>query len=329
MSREDIIKRFGKILAEHGPLLSTEYDRLDIPDKPSRRLLFAHCGSWQNAVKEATQTCNLKLEPREVESSPHPEVLRLMQQVEDLKKSLQTSKLHLHGTEFKFGVISDTHIGSLFCDYGLLDVAYETFAARDVKIVLHAGDLLDGQKVYKGHDFEVETSGADSQINLCVDRYPRHDGITTYFINGNHDRSFWKRSGIDVGPKITTKRPDIVYLGYQEEDITLGDEPQNVVVRLFHPEGSGSAYALSYLAQRYVSELSNVNKPHLLIHGHTHKFNYMYYQNVFILQAGALQKQTPFMRGRKLASHQGFSIVDLVVTKKGVASMKVEFFPCY
>jgi predicted phosphodiesterase len=328
MSKDDILRRFAGILKEHGPLLSTEYDKLDISDKPSRRTLFTYFGSWQNAVREAANCYNLilsKPEKKFVASETHPEVQKLRQQVEDLRKHLQTPKLHLRGTEFKFGVISDTHIGSLFCDYGLLETAYEVFVSRDVGIVLHAGDVLDGQKVYKGHDFEVETFGADGQVNVCVDRFPFHEGITTYFINGNHDRSFWKRSGIDIGPKISAKRADLKYLGYQEEDIVLGDEPHTVVVRLFHPE-DGSAYAYSYKPQRYISELNPVNMPHILIMGHYHKAEFLLYQGVYVIQSGCMQRQTPFMRGRRYSAYLGFWIVKIKINENGVTRITPEFF---
>ncbi|MEM4720873.1 MAG: metallophosphoesterase family protein [Candidatus Methanomethylicaceae archaeon] len=311
---------------------SGQYDRLDVPKKPSRWTLRQYFGPWKvmlQKLKDSIPTLPDERKPPD-EIAEQDEVRKLREQIEGLRRHFNTPKHHLHlkGEVFSLGVVSDTHVGSLFCDYGLLDAAYKIFKSRGIELVLHAGDFFDGQKMYRGHEFEVEVIGADEQVKLAVERYPYVEGIKTYFINGNHDRSFWKRAGVDIGQKITTVRPDIVYLGYQEEDIILG-ESFPVVIRLFHPEGTGSAYALSYLAQRYISELTSSNKPHILIHGHTHKFNYMYYQDVFVLQAGTLQRQTPFMRGKKIACHLGFSILEITTTKQGISRTSIEFFPCH
>ena len=313
-SDREVLERFANILAEYQTYSSTAYDNLRVENKPSRSVLSRICGSWGRAVEEANRL------------QRHTDIRILRQQVEDLTKSLQTTTLCLEGTEHLFGIVSDTHFGSLFSDIGLLRNAYQIFNSRKVHTVFHIGDILDGQRVYKGHEFEVLESGADGQIDLCVHQYPQYNSITTYFINGNHDRSFWKRSGFDIGPKISMKRSDLVYLGFQEVDVKLGDpDTHQATVRLFHPE-DGSAYAISYKGQRYVSELSSVVKPDLLIMGHYHKSEFLYYQDCAIIQAGCLQKQTPFMRGRRLSAALGFWIVKLVTNENGIAHIAPEFF---
>lgn len=326
MKKEHLLKRLVEIIREHGALTATQYDRLDVPWKPSRSTLRVHFGSWTEALAAVEQELHAYQGANQNPEGNDSEIQILKRQLAELAGNFQTKKLHLHGTDHRFGVLTDTHFGSLFTDLGLLNIAYDIFANRGIQTVLHAGDILDGQKVYKGHEFEVSVTGADGQIELCAEQYPYREGITTYFINGNHDRSFWKRSGIDIGPKISTLRPDLVYLGYQEEDIVLGDEPNQAVVRLFHPE-DGSAYAISYKSQRYISELSTISKPHLLVMGHYHKFEFLYYQDIFVLQAGCIQRQTPFMRGRRLAAMTGFIIVELKINEKGISSIKPEFFP--
>jgi predicted phosphodiesterase len=316
-SPSELIERFAEIIQLYQIGSSTEYDNLKVQNKPSRSTLTKIYGSWANVINEA-----MSLDCERVD------IKVLRKQLDELQRSLQTPTLHLSGEEIIIGVLSDTHLGSRFADLGLLDFAYETFADYGVGTVLHAGDILDGQRIYKGHDFELDKFGADAQVDFCVERYPSIDGITTYFIDGNHDRSFWKDAGNNTGKKISQNRADLVYLGYQEAEIVLGD-PENgkkATVRIFHGE-DGSAYAISYRPQRYLTELPGKHKPDMLIMGHYHKAETLYYQGVIAVQAGTTQRQTPFMRGRRLSAALGFWIINMTINETGIARVGFEFFP--
>ncbi len=94
--------------------------------------------------------------------------------------------------------------------------------------------------MWHGHAYEIHTAGADAQVKLCVERYPMFKGMTTYFILGSHDLSFFKRAGVDIGNLISSKRKDLVYLGQEEADIWVKARKGKVVMRLSHP-GGGSA----------------------------------------------------------------------------------------
>lgn len=330
MTKDDILQRFAEILKDHGSLLSTEYDKLDIPSKPSRRALFTYFGSWQNAVHEASSLYNLSLEKPEKKSGGpeyHPKVLKLMQQVEDLSRQIQTPKLHLDGVDHTVGVISDTHLGSLYADMALLDFAYDVFESEKVATVFHVGDLLDGEKMYRGHDYELSVHGADGQVDYCANKYPKRAGITTYFIDGNHDRSFWKRSGVNTGSKIAIQRSDMVYLGYQEADLNIGEGECTATVRLFHAEDGANSYAISYRPQRYISELPSGTKPDILLIGHYHKSELLFYRGVTAIQAAATQKQTPFMRGKRISAAVGFWILNITVGPHRVVKVGAQFYP--
>lgn len=327
-----LLQQFAEVVKKHNVTDSGEYDTLKV-EKPTRSTLRKRFGSWKASLEAA----NLHIsgaavsfaphcEAVEPEPEEHPEVRVLRQQVEELTRHIQTPNLYLDGVVQTFGIVSDTHFGSIFADHALLEFAYDVFESAGAKTVLHSGDMLDGERMYRGHEYEVSCAGADAQVSLCVENYPKRGGITTYFIDGNHDRSFWKRSGINTGEKIAQRREDMVYLGYMESDIVIGEGDCKATIRLFHGE-DGSAYAISYKPQRYVSELPSGTKPDILIMGHYHKAEQLFYRGVTTFQAGTTQKQTPFMRGRRLAAAIGFWLIKVTVGPHRIVKIRSEFYP--
>jgi predicted phosphodiesterase len=312
-----MIEKFARIVKDYGIIKSSQYDDLNIPGKPSRRALCRKFGSWQECLEKV-------LKP--ITPQQNNEILRLTKQVEELSRHLQTTQLQLDGRTHRFGYITDTHIGSLFADISLLETAYKIFESEGITKVLHSGDMCDGIKVYKGHEFELSTNGEDAQINLVSEKYPKINGIITYFITGNHDRSFWKLTGSDIGQKIQSKRPDMVYLGYQEANIVVGEGKYKATIRLTHPE-DGTAYAYSYKVQKYIAELPSGTKPDVLLIGHYHKAEMLYYRGVVAFQGGTTQHQTPFMRGRKISAAMGFWTLDITVGPNRIISVASKFYP--
>ena len=114
---------------------------------------------------------------------------------------------------FKYGVISDTHMGSKSQQQTFLNYLYDRFAFEGIKSVLHAGDITEGYGMRKGHEYEVFLHGADEFIQYVIDTYPFRDDMETYFITGNHDHSFIKSAGLNIGNIIGKSREDMKYLG--------------------------------------------------------------------------------------------------------------------
>lgn len=228
----------------------------------------------------------------------------------------------------KFGLIGDTHIGSLYCRIDLIKAFYETCATSGIDTVLHAGDIFSGWKVFRGHEFELRDVGFDAQLARLVSEYP-DNGITTRFITGNHDSSFTNSIGIDVGAAIAKDRSDLIHVGQDQGRISFHNaEGQQYNVMLLHP-GGGSSYALSYRPQKLIESLEGGTKPHLIGIGHYHKAEMMpSYRNVTGIQAGTFETQTPFMARQGLAAHVGGWIIE-VVPGKTYNRVKAEFIACY
>jgi hypothetical protein len=212
--------------------------------------------------------------------------------------------------------VSDTHIGSLYEHSDILHLAYKIFREEGITTVYHPGDICEGEKMYRGQEYEIYAHGADNQVDACCERYPQFKGITTYFIEGSHDLSFYKHSGTDIGPKIFTKRPDLVCLGREEADTLIQTKHGEIILRLVHP-GRGSAYALSYHVQKYIESLAGGQKPNVLLIGHYHKAEYLpCYRNIFSLQAGCFNPRTGIRTDHGVKSIYEIKVGDMVLTHK-------------
>ncbi len=182
---------------------------------------------------------------------------------------------------FSFAIIADTHLCSIEERLDDLALFYEEVRKRDIKIVVHAGDVIAGWGIYRGQENEVHTFGAHNQAKYVIKHFPKVDGVTTYFITGNHCLSFWNRSGIDIGELVSASRDDMIYLGQYEGEIELS----GVKIRLLHPDGGG-AYAISYKLQKILEQIPSGRKPHILVAGHYHTALYFFYRNIHTFQAG-------------------------------------------
>jgi len=195
-----------------------------------------------------------------------------------------------------------------------------------INTVLNSGDICDGIRMFPGHDFELAESGADNQVNVVRERYPKKDRITTYFIRGNHDYSFYKHGGLDIGKMISNERPDLIHLGHQEADIKIGKGDALATIRLFHPDG-GTSYAISYNIQKYIESIAPGQKPDICVVGHYHKAEMLITRGVCAIQSGCTQSQSPFMRGRKIAAAMGFWIIEVTVAPERIVSVTGTFYP--
>lgn len=130
--------------------------------------------------------------------------------------------------------------------------------------------------------------------------------------------------GINVGMRLEEALNNFVYLGTEEADQVV----ENVRIKLFHGNDGGS-YAISYRGQKIVESLDGGDKPHILITGHDHKSVFFQTRNVHVIGAGTLCEQTSFMRGKKLAAHRGYWLVDVWSNEEGLVRIRPEWNPFY
>ena len=211
---------------------------------------------------------------------------------------------------FTFGACGDQHLGSKYARHEVNAALYDAYEQAGVKVVFNTGNWIDGEARFNVHDLEVH--GMDAQLRHLAAAYPRRDGITTYAVAGDdHEGWYAQREGVDIGRYAErvmrdAGRTDWVDLGYMEAPVSLVSHltGKEAIITVAHP-GGGSSYALSYSIQKIIESLDGGEKPGIGLYGHYHKLWTGNIRNVWCVQTGTGQDQTPFMRKKKLEAHVG------------------------
>lgn len=215
---------------------------------------------------------------------------------------------------FTFGACGDQHMCSKYERLEVNEALYDAYQEAGVSTVFNTGNWIDGVARFNVHD--LHTIGLDGQMRYLAANYPQRKGITTYAITGDdHEGWYAQREGINVGAYAATKfldagRRDWVDLGYMEAPVRIlhPDTGRGSVISIVHP-GGGSAYAISYSIQKIIESLDGGEKPAIGLYGHYHKLWFGNIRNVFCVQTGCGQDQTPFMRKKKLEAHVGGTLI--------------------
>jgi len=275
-----------------------------------------------------------------VEDLPRNDTKDFQNEITALQKALVQLKGKRHyviptkqkGNVLRFGLISDTHVGSMYERTDALQAFYQTLLAEDIDICLAAGDIIDGCKMYRGQEFELYAHGYDKQEEALLERWPK-TSVKTYFITGNHDYSYTKLTGMQVGEKLEKVMHNSVFVGTDSATVELQTASgKPYYVGLYHPSSGGTAYAISYKSQKLAESLPGGKKPDLLAIGHFHKADHMpTYRNMHILQAGTFQSQTPFMAGKGTPAHVGGWLIEVVLGDRAdlTSRLKAEFIAFY
>ncbi len=211
-------------------------------------------------------------------------------------------------------VLSDTHLCTKEQQLTLVNAIYKEAERRGHSIVLHIGDLLDGDytQVRKEQTYQLFLRGFDEQAGYVVDMYPHIDGITTYFIQGSHDETHKKNGGATVGTWIERCRDDMVFLGQDKANF----EVNNLKILMDHP-GGGNAKSYSYRPQQAIEGMNPGEKPNILLQGHYHKSYYMFYRNVHSLLVPCVVAQSQFMKKMNLQNVVGCYFLTIYSDEKG------------
>lgn len=234
-------------------------------------------------------------------------------------------KLHLFESDesgwCRFLAVSDNHIGSKYARLDVLNDLYDFAKAEGITRVYNCGNWIDGEARFNRHDLEPWAHGMDNQLEAFARYYPQRAGINTFYVAGD-DHEGWY-DGIDIGLRAqhTARdmgRSDLHYIGYMESFIRLrhAGTRNGSVMAVVHP-GGGSAYALSYSPQKIVESYQGGEKPSVAVFGHYHKMDVFNYRNVWIIQDGCTQDQTPFMRKKRIEAHVGGVLVEVKLDKRG------------
>ncbi len=174
--------------------------------------------------------------------------------------------------ETKVMLISDTRFGSVYSQISILNDMYVKAKQMGVKYVFLTGDVVEG--IYSGakgiYNSALHKYGYEDQADYVASCFPRVEGITTYFITGEHDLSFLKtKEKIDIGTLIASKREDMIYLGPRRKKVTFVPEDRKGGVSLYLQHANGKVpYTVSYKPQQKISSLRNEDKTDILVTSH-------------------------------------------------------------
>lgn len=208
-------------------------------------------------------------------------------------------------------LISDTHLCSKYDRLDILRYLYEKAQNRGIRHILHSGDFTDGRSNRPEHIYELRETSYEGQVDYCVEKYPKFDG-RTYVISGNHDDWWYKSTGSEIVKAIANRRDDIVYLGSDVADLSIG----KLKIRLFHGKG-GLAYAKSYKVQKYLDSIPLDERPDILQTGHIHQSFYMKQDDTHCFQTSCLEDLTPFARSMGFANDKSVWWVDVEMNDRG------------
>ena len=230
------------------------------------------------------------------------------------------------GTDFRVGVVSDTHLCSNEEALDELHCAYDIFAREGITTVLHAGDIVTGRGIYRGQEIETKSYTLEGQVEYARENYPVRDGIQTLAISGNHDlEGEASRVGYDPVARLASVRDDLTYLGAYSAWLEFG----GAWVHLLHGKG-GMSYAYSYKAQKLVDGYPSGRKPAVLIPGHWHVRGNIRARDVEVLWPGCFEWQSTFLKRLGLHPAVGFHILEFTVGEDGsIVQWLPRWFPFY
>lgn len=257
--------------------------------------------------------------------------------IEELDKLSSTSSLvnpesfkkhvvDFSGEEITFGVMSDTHIGSVWTDPNYIKEAFKEMDKQKCTMLLHPGDICEGMMGRPGDIYELSQIGYKTQKEKAVEIFKQWEK-PLYIVSGNHDCSYNTKlgTGVDIVEDICENLgPNAHYIGINDGNLTLN----GVVIKLWHG-GDGSSYSLGYRDQKLIESFTGGEKPNILITGHIHKAYYFFYRNVHTIGGGSIQKQSGWMRSKKIQAHTGFWVIKASLSKNEVKWIEPRWYPYY
>ncbi len=206
-------------------------------------------------------------------------------------------------TKKTFGVVSDTHYGSIWSQPSMVNTfAYEAYN-RGITDMFHIGDISDGDyhTIRPNYVNEVHVYGATAHVDLAAKLLPKYKDMIWRGICGSHDQSHTFNYGPFVfGEELAKRRKDFIYLGQDKANFYY----DKCKIELFHP-GGGTSRIYSTKPQNGIDQLLSGTKPNLRLEGHYHKVYYMLYRNIHTLLCPCNVDQSSFMMKNEIPNLMG------------------------
>lgn len=234
------------------------------------------------------------------------------------------------GDKIRFGIVSDTHLGSAECHLADLHAAYDLMADEGISTIYHPGDLVAGIGVYRHQhrDLAPHAHTFDEQVDFAVREYPYRQGIQTFIISGNHDvEGEFGKLGADACLAVANQREDLTHCGVYSAWFEIENGAR---IHMLHPMG-GASYATSYRLQKMAESYAPGAKPNLLIAGHWHRSGFFWARSIGLMHAGTFEGSTNLAVRLGLGeAHVGCWIVEATLAEDGTLTrLRPEWIPFY
>jgi len=81
--------------------------------------------------------------------------------------------------------------------------------------------------------------------------------------------------------------------------------------------------------QKIIEAFTGGEKPNVLLTAHTHKALYLFDRNIHAVSTGSIQRQSGFMRYKRLAAHTGFWIIGGKIRDGEIVQFTPTWYPFY
>lgn len=166
--------------------------------------------------------------------------IRMMASSASQKQESKTEIIKFSGDIITFGVISDTHFGSIYFQNKWYEAALREFDKCKIDFVVHAGDICEGMSNRAGHIYELSHLGYYRQKEYANEKLSQCNHFI-YGITGNHDDWFRKANGADLGKDLEKELKNYKHLGDGEGVLKIN----NINIMLWHGLDS-SSYATCF-----------------------------------------------------------------------------------
>lgn len=262
-----------------------------------------------------------------IRSMYSPEELRVIANGTRPVIQSSTETIDFEGDVVTLGVMSDTHIGSIYTDDNLFPIIINEMKKQGCQGILHPGDIVEGMMARPDSIYELSELGFIKQRDKAIKMFELWDG-PWWIIDGNHDDSFNTKlgAGISMGAEIARILPNVSYRGNGVGEVTIN----GINIALYHGKDGGSSYALSYRLQKIIESMASKRKPQILIAGHDHKTFYLpMYRNVQGIAAGCIQRQTNHMALQRSMACTGFWIIKFGAKNGSLLWFNPTWYPLY
>lgn len=212
--------------------------------------------------------------------------------------------------EFKFITISDTLIGSKYQQLSILEDIYQKGHEMGFDNVILCGNLTAG--LLKSNSDSNFLNDTMLQVNYIIDKFPKIEGMKTYFILGPNDANHLTKNKINIGKRISDVRDDMIYLGYNSCMISIDKTEMLVLCSKL-----SKTYTVSYRTQQQTDSFRSEDKPDILLHGGLLQMEKYPYRDVKVMSIPSVCATTKEMTEKRYQNTVGAFYMTVRTNKNG------------